>query len=519
MGRILKAVVAAAILVAAPVAAAAADKDTLTVAFAAEPTTLDPVKFSAGVDLYGIGQIFEQLLRPGPDGKIENWLAESWKIEGTAEQPIIDVHIRPGVKFQNGDPLTSSDFEFSYQRLRDPSQSRWSHLQASVESFEIVDDLHFRLHFKQPDANYLADMLEVWALPKAYIQKVGVDGFARAPVGTGPWRFVDWKVKEQLDLTRFDGYWNKDHRPSIKNLAIKFIPEDLTRVAAYKTGDVDWIDAVPPAMLADVKAIPDTTVATVVDGNNLFLNFPTQLPNNPFDDVRVRQAAAYAIDMDAVIKGVLFGLGERYAEVGKGENGFDPSLQPYPYDPKKASELLKAAGFPNGFDTPCYNLTTPREPNIKEVGEAMFAYLSAAGIRCHVVEMEYGAWINLGRRERPQRPVMDGVLSWMWAHGIPGDPATPWTGHLHSFEPGKGWGSYSYTSDPEVDALVEQMKATMDTQKRDELIAKIARIKHDKVLGGLTTYRPLVALAWRSSKVDFTPWPGGRQFQEIGLKP
>ena len=492
----------------------------LVAAFAAEPTTLDPVRYSAGVDTYGVTQVFEQLTRVDPSGKTVNWLAESWSVQGTPDKPIIDVHLRPGIKFQNGDPLTAADIQFSYDRLRDPKQSRWSHLQAAVESFEIVDDVHFRLHFSKPDATYVTDYLQIWAMPKKYFEQVGADGFARKPIGTGPWQVLDWKVKDELDLQAWDGYWNHDARPTVKTLTIKFIPEDLTRVAAFKTGAVDWIDAVPPAQVEEFKHMPGVATMTAVSGNNLYIDFPTQLPNTPFKDVRVRQAAAYAIDMDAIIKRVLFGQGQRYAEIGAGETGYDPALKPYPYDPKKARELLAEAGFPKGFDTPCYNLTTPREPNVKEMGDAAFAYLSNVGIRCKVNELEYGAWINLGRR-RDAPPVMDGVLSWMWSHGVPGDPGTPWAGHVHSYAPGEGWGSYSYTSMPEMDALVEQQKATLDPAKRAALLQQIAQKKHDEVLGGLTTYRPLVTLAWRSDKVSFTPWPwpgAWHDMQQIGLK-
>ena len=189
--------------------------------------------------------MFEQLVRFDPDLKPVNWLAESWKIEGTPDKPIVDVHIRKGVKFHNGDPLTSADFEFSYERLKDPKISRWTHLQASVEKFEIVDDHHFKLHFKPPDGDYIVGSLQLWAMPKKYYEQAGEDGYAKAPVGTGPWKFVSRTVKEELKLEAFDDYWNKDARPKVKNLVFKIIPEDLTRVAAFKSGAIDWIDAVP----------------------------------------------------------------------------------------------------------------------------------------------------------------------------------------------------------------------------------------------------------------------------------
>jgi peptide/nickel transport system substrate-binding protein len=495
-------------------------KGELTAAFAAEGTVLDPIKYSAGVDHYFIGQMFEQLVRADPELKNVNWLAESWEIGGDAQKPVIDVRIRKGVKFHNGDPLTAEDFEFAYQRLRDPKVSRWSHLQAAVERFEVVDDHRFRIHFKEPDGNYIAGYLQLWAIPKKYFEKVGEEGFAKAPVGTGPWKFVSRSVKEELKLEAFEDYWNKDHRPKIKSLTIKIIPEDLTRVAAFKTGAVDWVDGVPPSMVEEFKKMPGVKTVSLVSGNNLYIDFNAHMEKSPFRDVRVRQAAAQAIDVDAIIKSVLFGQGERYVEVGKGSTGYDPGLKPWAYDPKKAKDLLRQAGFPSGFETPCYNLTTPREPNVKEMGEAVFAYLGTVGIRCKVQGLEYGAWINLGRRGRNAPPEMDGVLSWMWSQNLPGDPAVAWAGHLHSFVEGKGWGSYSQTNDAQADAMVEELKATMDLDKRVELIKKIARYKHDNVLGGLTTYRPMITLAWRD-KVDFKPWPYPgywRGFQEIGLK-
>ncbi len=511
---------AAAANTAAAANAAPPAKGELTIAFGAESTTMDPFKYSAGVDLYFVSQISEQLLHPYPDLHVGNWLAESWTVNNNGGKPIIDVHIRRGVKFHNGDALTAADFQFSFEKLRDPKVSRWSHLQANVERFELVDDFHFRLHFKQPDAAYVTGLLQLWAVPKKYYEKVGPDGFNAHPVGTGPWKFVSRSVHEELKLEAFDDYWNKELRPTVKTLIIKIIPEDSTRVAAFQTGAVDWIDAVPPARVEEFKAMSGVRSVSMVTGNNLFLNFDTQLANSPFNDVRVRQAAAYAIDVDAIIKSVLFGQGERYQEVGKGELGYDPGLQPYPYDPAKSRELLKAAGYPSGFDTPCYNLITPREPNMKEMGEATFAYLSAAGIRCKLQGLEYGAWINLGRRGRNAPPEMDGVLSWMWGHGLPGDTGTPWMGHLHSFEAGKGFGSYSYTNNAQMDALVEKLNTAMQPAERAKLIQEIARIKHDQVLGGLTTYRPLVTFAWRADKVAFVPWPPGfwRNMQQIGLK-
>jgi peptide/nickel transport system substrate-binding protein len=500
---------------------AAPDKDTLTVAFAAEAQTMDPTKFTAGVDPQFASQMFEQLVRFGPDKKLENWLAESWKIEEAAGKAIISVTLRSGVKFHNGDPLTSADFEFAFSRFRDPKLSRYAHLQANVEKFEVIDDLHFKLHFKQPDGAYVADSLQLWALPKKYMQQVGEDGFQKAPVGTGPWKFVSRELRQELRLQAFDDYWNKTARPTVKNLVIKIIPEDLTRVAAFKSGAVDWVENIPPAMVAEFKTMKGVKTFTAPSGNNVYLDFPTENPASPFNKLKVRQAAAHAIDMDAIIKSVLFGQGQRYTEVGEGTTGYDPALKPFAYDPKLARQLLTEAGYPKGFEVPCYGLNTPREPNIKEMGEATFAYLGQAGIRCQVRGLEYGAWVEMRRRPATGPSPMQGIIVALWSHNLPGDPTTPWAGHLHSFKEGTGWGTYSYTADDKADTMVEQLKNTMDTGKRDSLARDIAKYKHDNVLGGITTYRPIITFAWRDS-VSFTPWPSPgnwRAFQQVGYNP
>jgi peptide/nickel transport system substrate-binding protein len=492
----------------------------LTIAFGAESNVLDVTKAAAGVDWYFCSQIYEMLI--GVNAKLErqNWLAESWKLTQEEGHPVIDVRLRKGVKFHSGETMTAKDFAYSFERLKDPKISKWSHYQASVDRLEVVDDYRFKIHFKEPDATYITGLLRLWGVSKAYFEKVGDDGVQQHPGGTGPWKFISRKIKEELKLEAFDEYWNKTIRPGVKELTIKIIPEDMTRVAAFQTGAVDWIDAVPPAMINTIKNIKGVKTSSVLSGNNLFLQFNTHMKESPFNDRRVRLAAAQAIDMDGIIKSVLFGQGVRYASVGKGNLGYDPTLKPYEYNPAKSKQLLKEAGYPKGIDVKFYNLITPREPNIKEYGEAVAASLSAVGIRCSIQGLEYAAWINMARRDSPASANMDGIISWMWSHGITGDPGeAAWMGHLHSYKEGTGWGSYSFWNSPEFDNLIEEQKKTMDPVKREALLKKIGRMKHEQVAGGLTTYRPLVTMAWRD-KVYYTPWPAAsyRQLQEIGLK-
>lgn len=493
----------------------------INAAFAAEYATLDPTKFIDGKDRDTLAQIYEQLVKPDPKLKRLNWLAESWEIGGTESKPTIDIQLRKGVKFHNGYPLTSADFEFSFQRARDPKISRTTFLQANVERFEIVDDHHFRLHFKAPDAMYIAENLVLWAVSKRYFEEVGDEAAENHPVGTGPWKFISRKRGDEVKLEAFSDYWNTEHRPKAGTLTIKYIPEDTTRLAAFKTGAVDWISTVPSQAIAEVKAMPGVETVSKASGGHPTIQFSTHLANSPFVDLRVRQAVAHAVDWPAIIKTVLFGQGVAYAELAPDDFGYDPSLVPYRYDVRKSRELLSAAGFPNGFETPCYNLITPREPNFKEMGEAVFAYLSAVGIRCKARGMEYSAWVALARRGREGSPEMDGLFMMTWGVGVPGDLNRAWLNQAHSFDPKQNLGSFSYVNDPKLDELVIQQNRIMDPAKRVEVVQKIARYKYENILGGLTTYVPSKTFAWRNDKIEYTawPWPGNwHDLLEIGLR-
>lgn len=527
MRKTTGALAGALVLAAASTAAMAAEptKGSLTIAQAAEATMLDITRYRAGVDTYIMGNVFEQLIQPDPELKSQNWLAEKWNIHDENGKPVIEVWLRKGVKFHHGGELTASDMVYAQQRLSNPDIATWPHYQKNVEKIEVIDDYHFKIRFSQPDGLYIPNNLQLYGISKAYYEGHSEEEIQAAPDGTGPWKLVGHKVKEEFVLEAHDDYWNQEHRPTVKNLTIKIIPEDITRVAALQTGAVDWIDAVPPAMVQDVKKMNGIATVSRPSGNNIFMSLPQymdKLPGmdkNPFKDARVRQATALAVDVDGIIANVLFGQAERYAAVTPGGNGYDPELKPYPYDPAKAKELLTEAGYPDGFQVNCYNLITPREPNIKEYGEAFYAYLSQVGIRCNVVGEEYAPW--LARNSRSREPQNDGILLHMWGQGVVADPGAHWSGMMHCYEPEKGWGSYSHFCDPELDKLIEEQASIMDPEVRNPLLKKIGHIAHEQVAGGVKTYIPLVTFAWREAKVDYKPWPWlgfWRKLQEIGLK-
>ena len=499
--------VAAALAFASPVSA-----EEVVVAFGAEPQQVDPTRSSAGVDGYYMDLFYENLLAVTPDFERVNWLAESWQVVDGADGLAIAVKLREGVKFHNGDLLTAHDFVYSFERMSDPV-SRMAGRLRYVESIRVHDDYRFDFVLTSPDGSLEALNLVLAAIPRRYYQEVGDSGVQAHPIGTGPWRFVSRRPREELVVERFDDYWNRDAMPVAKRLRIKIIPEDTTRVAAFKTGAIDWMDAVPPAQVAEFAGLPDVEVASVPTPNNLYLALNAIDPGSPFRLQKVRQAVAHAINVDDIVRYILYGQGIRTAQLAPGTLGYDPDLKPHPYDPARARELLAEAGFPGGITVPCYNITTPREPNLKEVGETLFAYLAEAGIRCRIVQLEYGAWIAVGRRF--SRPYMDGIWSTMWGQGLPGDPTDAWSGHVHTA--GDGWGTYSYHADPVLDGMIEELRKTMAVERRIALIRDIARLKHEQVAGGLPTYRPMITLAWRRG-IDFEPWPAAFWRSMRGMK-
>ncbi|MYF03536.1 MAG: ABC transporter substrate-binding protein, partial [Holophagales bacterium] len=269
-------VVAAACLSSAcllPLPFVVADDDThVVVAFAAEPTQIDPTRTSAGVDQYFMALFYEQLLTAGPDLRQRNWLAESWRLFERDGVWLIGVELRRGVRFHNGDELTAHDLRYCYLRQRDPSLSRQAGRWRHVDDVRVLGDHELEIVFEGlPDSALLPLNLDLWAIPRRYYEEVGNEGVQAHPIGTGPWKFVSRSVREEIVVERFDDYWDPDSLPGIRRLTIKIIPEDTTRVAAFKTGAVDWIDAVPPAQVADFERTPGVKVASLPTSNNLFL--------------------------------------------------------------------------------------------------------------------------------------------------------------------------------------------------------------------------------------------------------
>lgn len=470
----------------------AASPRKLIVAVGQEPTSLDPSLCFTGGDYVVVDNWGEPLVYKAPTGDLKPGLATSWKMSPDGKQ--IEFTLRKGVKFHSGDPLTAKDVEFSFQRGLAKNAITRTRLK-SMDRFEIIDDYRFRIHFKAPDVTFIPNRAGGAAIvSKRYYDRVGEDKFVKQPVATGPYKVVSYVPGEYVDIERFEEYWGE--KPSVKEARFLFVAEDATKMAKLKAGEVDIINNCLYPMVKDIEKTPGLKVMKLETNHQTpCVVFSTRNTKTPWHDRRVRLAMAYAIDCDSIIKNVLHGIPNRWAFLASYELGYDPNLKPYPYDPKKARELLAEAGYPKGFDLKLYWLITGLVPMMRETAEAIASYFEAVGIRTKLIGEEYAAGQARFRAAREPEAEYVGLF-----------PA----GRAGSSEPAyfldlyfSADGGYSIYYNPELEKVIAEAKATLDDAKRGELIKKAVKITYDDV-ASITIFNNVAVYALKSN-IDFRP--------------
>jgi peptide/nickel transport system substrate-binding protein len=372
--------------------------------------------------------------------------------------------IRKGAKFHNGEPVTAEDVKFSYERYRGADHDLMKEQMAAIET---PDPGHVRFKLKKPWPDFLSFYSSAtgagWIVPKKYVEQVGDDGFKKAPIGAGPYKFVSFKPGVELVLEAFEGYWRKV--PSVKRLVMKVIPDEATRTAALKRGEIDIAYSIRGELADEVQKTPGLTLKPVVLQAPNWLYFPEQWdPKSPWHDVRVRQAANLAIDREGMNKALFLG----YCKTTN-------SLVPYTfadywqppaavYDPAKAKELMGAAGHPGGFDAGLLYC----DSSYANMAEVSLNNLAAIGITTKLQPIErVSFWAGYSAKKYP-RGIVQG------ASAAFGNAAT----RLATFIV-KG-GPYVYGSYPDIDELYPQQADEMDRTKRAAILTKMQQLVYDK---------------------------------------
>jgi peptide/nickel transport system substrate-binding protein len=449
---------------AAPVAAAPEGQITWAVHVSLAPTWFDPAETSGIITPYMLlYALHDAVVKPMPGNPMTPSLAESWS--ASPDGLVYEFVLRKGVRFHNGDPVTAEDVKFSLERYRGAAHRP---LKDRVAAIETPDPGRVRIRLRQPWPDFMTFYTDAtgagWVVPKKYVEKVGDDGFKKAPVGAGPYKFVSFTPGVELVLEAFEGYWRK--APSVKRLILKAIPDESTRLAALKRGEVDIAYAVRGELAEQLRRTPGLTLKPVVGQATFWLYFTEQWDaKSPWHDRRVRLAVNHAIDRQAINRAELLGFARVTWSIIP--SSFDFYWQPpgYAYDPPKAKQLLAEAGYPNGFDAGDYFC----DAAFTNVAEPMINYLRGAGIHAKLRPLERAAFFK-GYSDKKHRGLIQG------ASGAFGNAAT----RIEAFV--AAGGAYAYGSYPDIDGLFREQAAEPDQKKREATLHRIQQLIHDKVL-------------------------------------
>ena len=339
--------VAVGFAVPAPAAAQKAG-GTLTIVRPTDPVSLDPQLETTAPGAWVYFNMLEPLLTLDEKMQIRPALAASYEVMSPTK---VRFKLRPGVKFHDGTPLNAAAVKFTFERaLRGNPPARWASLAGPLAGAEVVDDLTVDVMTREPYGPILRTlaMYCTGIVSPTAVQKMG-EGFSRAPVGTGPFRFVEWKTNTHVILERNPDYWGD--KALLDRVIFKVVPEEGARMIALQTGDADMVLLPAPAQLAAIKRDPKYTVHEVVGGRVVFAGMNAAVP--PLDDVRVRTALLFAVDRKAILDNILEGSAVAARGVlAPSVFGFkDMQLDRlYPFDRAKAKALLAQAGWTPGPD-------------------------------------------------------------------------------------------------------------------------------------------------------------------------
>jgi peptide/nickel transport system substrate-binding protein len=426
---------------------------------------LDPSDTEAFINPFMVlYAIHDAVVKPMPAGDNTPSLAESWT--ASKDGLTYEFVLRKGVKFHNGDPVTAEDVKFSFDRYRGAAAKL---LKDRVREVQLVDPGRVRFHLKEPWPDFMtfygtSATGAAWVVPKKYVEKVGDDGFLKAPIGAGPYRVVSFQPGVSLVMEAFEGYWRKT--PAVKRLVFRSMADETTRAAALKAGDVDIVYLLSGPTAQEIKRTPGLRLVAARPPGVPYLDMPEQWdPKSPWHDRRVRLAASHALDRAALNEAETLGMSRPTGALIPRVLDFARVYDPPPYDPALAKKLLAEAGYPNGFDA---GDLTPFPPFFS-LAEGLVNYLQAVGIRTRLRTMERATFLTAWREKK-----LHGVIMGLGAPA--GNAATRIEVYVTKN------GIYASGVVPEIEDLFQRQARELDRKKREALLYQIQQIMHDRVM-------------------------------------
>jgi len=457
--------VALSVSLARPASAAPEGQITFAVHVSLAPTWFDPAETPGVITPFmTLYALHDALVKPMPGQPWGASLAESWT--ASRDGLTYDFVLRKGVTFHNGDPVTAEDVKFSFERYKGAGAST---LKARVAAVEIVDPQRVRFRMKQPWADFMTFYATpatgaAWIVPKKYVERVGEEGFKKAPVGAGPYRFVSFNPGIELVVEAFDGYWRKP--PSVKRLVFKSVPDESTRLAMLKRGETDVAYSIRGPNAEELKRTPGLTLKATFPTFTEWLLFTEQWdPKSPWADRRVRLAANLAIDRKAINDSEFLGFGKIASSIIPRDFEFYWTPPAYAYDPARAKQLLAEAGFPKGFDA----VEVATDAVYAPEAEAVINGLQAIGIRARLRPLERAGFYKADQDKQFKHLVRVGSAA-------AGNVATRVEAFVIT------GGIRSYGGYPDIDALFRDQAGEMDRKRREAMLHKIQQLMHERAM-------------------------------------
>jgi len=463
---------------------------TLVIAVGADQTGLDPQTVENNESGFVMSTIFDSIVNYKPGSSdVGPGLAESWTI--SPDGKVYTFHIRHNVNFQDGTPMNARTVAQDVDRAINPNNPCYVLARKDVDTYDdftfgsvkdgtvakmdVLDDYTLRFTLPQPNAPFITSLAMVWQgiMSPAATKQYNCDA-SQHPVGTGPFKFVEAVRNDHITLDANAAYWGG--RPKVDRLIFQIVPESATRMLQLERSQVQVLADVPPSDYSRVTGNKDLKLYSAPGLTILGVGMSNDL--GPFKDVRVRQAMNYAVDKDAINKGLYGGATTASQGMPPVLWGYNKSVDPYPYDPAKAKQLLTEAGFASGFTTEMIVYANPRGYNPiggAKLGEAVQGYLAKVGVNVKITQYEWGAYLDKYRHTPWEGFAISG-----WS-GDNGDPDN-FLGDLFEWDEVAGKARANNASrhhDVAYDKLIVQGRQVTDQAKRAAIYEQANKLLHD----------------------------------------
>jgi peptide/nickel transport system substrate-binding protein len=440
---------------------------TLTMAIAKDITVMNPLVRTFSTDQSVRELMYESLLTTDDLGNIQPNLAESWQVSPDAR--VYTFKLREGIRFHNGQELVAEDPKFSIEYTLNPRNGAYGRERVSlVDRAEAVDKYTLRITLKQPSAAFLSVLTDIMAFPVVPNGSVeeGVDKPPQFSAGTGPFKFVEWQPKQRLVFERYDDYWGQ--KAYLDRVVLRPIDDATIRITALRAGDVDMVERTPYEWVKEIRDGKLRGFGLAEAPTAAYRHLVFNVTDPPFNNLKMRQAVAHAIDKREIMEAAGFGFGQTTDQkYPKGHTWYIEGVPAPTYDPDKARALLREAGY-NGQEIEIF---VEQAQDVQAATTTVQQQLRRVGINLKINVYEYAA----------QRVLIEsGQYSFdpFMGSDFYVDPATTYRTELAcGADPRKRASNFSGYCDKDMDALFDKAETELDPAKRRELIRQIVTKK------------------------------------------